>query len=90
VCAPENWLEQIREKAQPQASFATVMKLVNEFRYPPYPTRMRGRQEKFNATYLRANQQLKKIEYMGYGAEQGSMNSSYFDLLGESEKGVFK
>ena len=65
------------------------MKLVNEFRYPPYPVRIRGKQERFNTTYMRANKELKKLEMMGYGAEQGSMNSSYFELK-DSEEGVFK
>ena len=67
------------------------MKLINEFRYPPFPTRLRGKDEKFNTTYIRANKALEKVEMMGYGAESGSMNGHdpWFTLV-DSNDGVFQ
>ena len=67
------------------------MKLINEFRYPPFPTRLRGKDEKFNTTYIRANKALEKVEMMGYGAESGSMNGHdpWFTLVDNTD-GVFQ
>jgi len=38
------------------------------------------KEQKWKATYIRRNSELKKLEMLGYGAELGTMNASYFTV----------
>lgn len=51
------------------------MQLAREFSLPIEPVL------KHDTTYMRGNRDLKKCEMMGYGAESGTMNASYFDVI---------